>query len=155
VLDHGIARYLEMEQAMRQPCPGFLAATDRRLVFISETTLKASSIGYERIIDIHVAKKLVTADLRVVMKEEAATFNGGKGAFTGCIHLAEEGRRGPLPDPVKGVVTWDGRKETPDCAGCGSNIARVCIACRACSRVFDWEASKPVLARRDRYNQHG
>jgi hypothetical protein len=149
VYDHGLALWEELEKTFsnmgsRGYGQGSLAATDRRLFFLSEKQRKPSSLIYSRIKAHGVRKKMMTAQLWVVLEDmQEATFSGGKGAYASMNEIMS--RADAYGSPEMETTSLSDHPDGLTCNGCRFRMTSQWPYCPGCARTIDWPASAKAV----------
>lgn len=141
LVDHGLALWEEIERMFgRGGGTGFLAVTDRRLLFIGERRRMPTSIGFTTIKSHMVKKKLATCDLRLNLADgQTATFNGGK-SFFGAVSDALNASHTP-PANAETNLICRGPGHDMHCLDCHTTVTARWPNCPGCYRSIDWDST--------------
>jgi hypothetical protein len=149
VLRAGLARWEELEARLgRHEGEGFIAVTDRRLVYVNGRRGRVSSIPYYIITDQRVESHRITADLTIETDPgEVISLNGAKS----FIHFVEDAirvaRSFETSPPTPGtVVIFDRRLEILRCAACQTLVDVGSYYCSGCARIVEWVKCEVAVA---------
>jgi hypothetical protein len=147
VFDHGLARWEELaEQMGHERATGFMVVTDRRLMWMPEIGRYPSNIGYEGIAGYDFRKKLMTAEVLIMLKDgQKARFNGGKDFLRTVGVFIDQHKDQPLPEAPTTTLSHKPGSLGLTCKACGFDVRARWAKCPACWRNIDWESSRQAV----------